>query len=41
MGSESIKQEVLMTRQIYSEEINQFGKFPDFKSYLFVDKIKD
>ncbi|XP_076928927.1 kinesin-like protein KIN-14J, partial [Bidens hawaiensis] len=25
MGSESIKQEVLMTRQIYSEEINQFG----------------
>ncbi|KAK9072912.1 hypothetical protein SSX86_009348 [Deinandra increscens subsp. villosa] len=25
MGSESIKQEVLMTQQIYSEEINQFG----------------
>ncbi|XP_076888993.1 kinesin-like protein KIN-14J [Bidens hawaiensis] len=25
MGSESIKKEVLMTQQIYSEEINQFG----------------
>ncbi|KAJ0480094.1 putative minus-end-directed kinesin ATPase [Helianthus annuus] len=25
MGSESIKQEVLMTQQIYTEEINQFG----------------
>ena len=27
MGSESIKQEVLKTQQIYSEEIIQFGKF--------------
>lgn len=40
IGSESIKQEVLKTQQIYTEEINQFGKFSSFTS-IFSHKLNN